>query len=415
LWNKKNLNKKQADTSSNLTTARKIKVIDYVSSKKLINSIHSDNSMYYNTYKYNLYRFLSDNIPAVSAALTTWVRLSAAPGKLIVDSLENTKTRIAAQEKLDSLVNNLFMLPTGNRVGMSFFLSDLFRSLYRDGLYAGFLAVEPDGSSVDRFISIDVSKIIKDEYGEIYLDLDNQKISLNRPDFYCLSLNADSNHPLGCSILQPIPFVSYIEQQLVEDMRRSNHNSGYHRLHVKITPPERLSGESDKIYIDRINSYFDSTVSMIKSCEIDENPVTWDNVNIDSVGPKNVRTVTNSWFLNHRAIIEEICAGTNLAPFLLGYSFGATSTWSSFKFDIVMRQVRSIQEEAKNFLEWIGNIDLALNGFDFTCRFEFDNNFTYQAIDNKQIKSSDIDNILKLFQAGLIDEETAKRKAGELI
>ena len=48
------------------------------------------------------------------------------------------------------------------------------------------------------------------------------------------------------------------------------------------------------------------TVSMIKTCEVDENPVTWDNVEIATIGPENVRTVTNSWFLNHRAMIEEI-------------------------------------------------------------------------------------------------------------
>jgi hypothetical protein len=412
---KKKSDEKLLNISSEFAAIQKVRVGDYKSSAEIVKNIQFDNFEYNNRQKYNLYRFLSKNIPAVSAALATWVRLSAAPGKLVIDCSDSSENIKSAQSKLDRLVNNLFMLPTGNRVGISLFLSDLFRSLYRDGIYAGFLTVDPDGAGVDRFISIDVNNIIRDETGRLFIELDNRKISLDRPDFYCLSLNADLNHPLGCSILQPIPFVTYIEQQLVEDMRRSNHNSGYHRLHVKITPPERLSGESDKIYIDRINSYFDSTVSMIKSCDVDENPVTWDNVNIDSVGPTNVRTVTNSWFLNHRAMIEEICAGTNLAPFLLGYSFGATSTWSSFKFDIVMRQVRSIQEEAKNFLEWIGNIDLAMNGFNYNCRFEFDNNFSYQAIDEKQIKSSGIENILKLYQAGLIDEETAKYKAGELI
>ncbi|MEW5994231.1 MAG: hypothetical protein AB1744_07535, partial [Candidatus Zixiibacteriota bacterium] len=193
------------------------------------------------------------------------------------------------------------------------------------------------------------------------------------------------------------------------------HNSGYHRLHVRITPPERMAGESDSAYVERINSYFDATVSMIKSCDVDDNPVTWDNVAIEHIGPENVRSVTNSWFFNHRAMIEDICAGTNLSPFMLGYSYGATTTWSAFKFDIVMRQVRSVQAEVAHFLEWIGNIDLALAGIDARCRFEFDNTFAYQAAEKTSVDSTRIENILKLLNAGLIDKEVARSKAGELI
>ena len=145
-------------------------------------------------------------------------------------------------------------------------------------------------------------------------------------------------------------------------MRRSSHNAGFHRLHVKITPPEKLAGEADGAYVDRINGYFDSTVRMIRSCEVDDNPVTWDNVTIESIGPRSAQTVTNRWFMNHRSLVEEICAGTHLAPFLLGYSYGATTTWAAFKLDLVMRQVQSVQAEAAQLLKQIGDIELALRG-----------------------------------------------------
>jgi hypothetical protein len=247
------------------------------------------------------------------------------------------------------------------------------------------------------------------------LNHEKGSFELDRSDFYHIPLNGSLSEPLGRSVLKAIPFVSFIEQQLVDDMRRSSHNSGFHRLHVKITPPERTSGESDGAYIERINSYFDSTVSMIKSCAVDDNPVTWDNVAIDHLGPESSRGVTNSWFLNHRAMIEDICSGTNLSPFLLGYSYGATTTWSAFKFDIVMRQVKSVQAEVSHFLEWMGDIDLALAGFDAKCRFVFDNTFAYQATEKAAVESKQVDNILKLYNAGLIDEETAREKAGELV
>jgi len=369
-------------------------------------------------YRALLYRFLTDNIPAVNACIWTWVRLAAASGQFRVMGLVDKNLQEKATQRLEQLTQHMSVNATGNPIGMITFLADLFNSLFRDGLFGGFLTVKKDGSGVDKFIPIDTSKLTwEDGEGKPRLVLNHEKgsLRLDRSDFYYIPLSGGVSEPLGRSVLKAIPFVSYIEQQLVDDMRRSSHNSGYHRLHVKITPPERIAGESDSAYIERINGYFDSTVSMIKSLDVEENPVTWDNVEIEHIGPDTTRSVTNSWFFNHRAMIEEICAGTNLSPFLLGYSYGATTTWSAFKFDMVMRQVKSVQAEVAHFLEWIGNIDLALAGLEAKCRFMFDNTFVYQAADKAAIQSSRVDNVLKLYQAGLIDETTARDKAGELI
>ena len=364
-------------------------------------------------FRYQLYRFLTDNIPIINSCVSTWVRLSAAPGRYIIDSEKGNNTD-KAEECLKALANRIYYGPSGNSKGLVTFLAEIFNGLYRDGIFAGMLTVNKDGRGVDKFIQLDAADLIQKD-NKLFLEIDNRQINLDTDDFYYIPLNSDLINPLGRSILKSVPFVTYIEQQLVDDMRRSNHNAGFSRLHVKITPPERISGESDKTFYDRINNYFDSTVSMIKSCEVDENPVTWDNIAIESIGPSNVRAVTNSWFMNHRAVIEEICAGTGLAPFLLGYSYGATTSWSGFKFDIVMRQVNSIQSEAAAFMEWMGNIELALAGFDLKCKFEFDNTFGYQESEQSEVRSREVDNLLKLYQAGLIDEKEASEKAGRII
>lgn len=369
-------------------------------------------------YRRRLYRFLADHLPLVNACLWTWVRLSSAPGEYRIDESASESTRTAARDRLDRLAANLYANPAGNRTGLGSLLPELFVSMYRDGIFGGFATVHADGSGIDRFVPVDPLDLATEETRSgprLLLERGDRSFKLDRPDFYYLPFNACLSQPFGRSILQAIPFVSYVEQQLVDDMRRTSHNSGYHRLHVKITPPERLSGEGDQAYTDRINGYFDSTVSMIKTLEVDDNPVTWDNVAIEHTGPQATREITNSWFMSHRAMIEDICAGTHLAPYLLGYSFGATTTWSGFKFDVVMRQVRSVQTEVARFLEWLGNIDLALAGIDARCRFVFDNTFAYQARDNLAVESGRVENILKLFQAGLLDKETAREKVWDLL
>lgn len=368
-------------------------------------------------YRVQLYRFLSDHVPVISACIWTWARLAATGSYKVADTEESPQAR-QAQQRLDDLSDHLYQGPDSRPLSAATFLADLIFGLFRDGMYGGFVTIQSDKSAVDRFVPIDVADITHKpgpSGGTLYMERGDRRIDLDRPDFYFLPLHSTPTSPLGRSILRAVGFVTYIEQQLVDDMRRSSHNSGFHRLHVKVTPPERLSGESDKAFLDRINSYFDSTVDMIKTLEVADNPVTWDNVEIDYVGPSDRRTNANSWFFSHRAMIEEICAGTNLAPFMLGYSFGATSTWAGFKFDMVMRQIRSVQSEIARLLEWIGNIDLALGGFDHRCRFVFDNSFAYRADEESNIQSRRVESLLKLHDAGLIDTDSARRRAGELL
>jgi hypothetical protein len=369
-------------------------------------------------HKVGLYRFLTDIVPAVHACVSTWTRLAAAPGEFHVAQPGNLATEKRLADRLAHLQHSIYTDFMGRRTGLAGLIPELCTALFRDGMYGGFAVVNADGSGIDQVVPVDPAQLrFESPSGTpgLFLEQGEQLVDLNRPDFYFLPHAGSVNHPFGQSILQAVPFVAYIEQQLLDDMRRSSHNSGFHRLHVQITPPERLAGESDTAFTNRVNAYFDATVDMIKSCEIDDNPVTWDNVNIQYIGPDKSRDVTNSWFMSHRAMIEEICAATNLAPYLLGYSYGATTTWSAFKFDVVMRQVRSVQAQIAQFIEWVANLDLALAGIDVRCEYRFDNTFAYQVKDDVAVQAGRIDNLLKLYQAGLIDEPTARQQAWQIL
>lgn len=378
----------------------------------------SDSDIQSGNHKIHLYRFLANNIPAISSVLWTWARLSTAEARFEIDGTNNSSNSSRAEKIINDLQRDLFLSKSNVRTGMASFLNSLFMSLYRDGSFSGLVTLKRDGSGIEQFLMIDPLDLSREEKQGKHLfsiETDRGKLNLNGADFYHAPLDISHSDPMGESILNSVPFVSYIEQQLVDDMRKASHNAGFHRLHVRLTPPERFSGESEKKYIERINNYFDDSVDMIKSLDVDDNPVTWDNVEISHISPRENRGVTNSWFMHHRAIIEEICAGTKLAPFLLGYSFGTTSTWAGFKFDMVMRQVHTVQSQVSHFMEWLGNIELALAGLEDKCKFVFDNSFPYQAGEVASIKSGKIDSILKLYQAGLINLETAKKKAEKLV
>ncbi len=370
-------------------------------------------------FKLELYRFLRDNIPLLNSCIWTWSRLASAPGRYEIIEPQSDAEKKRALDYLDELHLKIYPYDYHKMAGLESFLPLFFESLFTDGAFAGFALINRDGTGVEKFMPIDPSYLVlkrNHESGEYFvIQHDGHEIRVDGDDFYYFGLNADVTGGIGRSILSAVPFITYIEQQLIDDMRRTSHNAGYHRLHVQITPPEKQSGESDSAYVDRMNDYFDETMSMIKGATPEDNPVTWDNVKIEYIGPRNVNGVTNAWFLNHRTMVEEICAGTNLSPFMLGYSYGTTHNWAQFKYDLVMRQVMSIQNQTSRFLEWLGNIELALKGMSCKCRFIFDNRLTYLATEQADIERGKVDNLVKLYTNGLIDKETALQKAGDLL
>jgi len=370
-------------------------------------------------FRLDLFRFLRDSIPLLSSCIWTWSRLASAPGKYLITDTRNESEIKQAEGCLEKMMLRIYPYRFQKTAGYDSFLPMLFNTLFTDGAFAGFLILERDASGVSRFVPIETGYIISRENNKgengLFYSPGEKEFALDGDDFYYFGLDATGESGLGQSILKAIPFVAYIEQQLIDDMRKAMHNAGYHRLHVQITPPEKLSGEADNAYVERVNEYFDDTVSMIKDCRPEENPVTWDNVKIEYVGPRNLTGIGNSWFMNHRTMIEEICAGTNLSPFMLGYSYGTTHNWAQFKYDLVMRQILSVQRQTSRFLEWIGNIELALKGFNCRCRFKFDNSFSYNATDQADIRKSEAETLLKLYDAGLISKEKATDRADELL
>jgi hypothetical protein len=236
-----------------------------------------------------------------------------------------------------------------------------------------------------------------------------RRTRLNPSTIFYYGLNSQPGDPRGESLLKAIPFVARVEQALVSDMHRAMRSSGYQRIHVKITPPEKQSGETDSDYVNRANSYFDNTLEMMRDFGPDKNPVTWDDVKIEYVGASSRSSGNNSWYLNHKAMIEDICAGTHLAPFMLGYAYGTTHNWAEFKYELVQRQVLTVQNAATSLLNWIANVELALQGINAEVRFSFENRAHVGLTDRAAAQKTQIENIIRLLENDLITREQAQR------
>jgi len=369
---------------------------------------------YDNSFRIKLYRFLRDNIPILNSAVWTWTRICASPGYFELKASEDSSLLDRGTEVIKSLDRRIYQHSFQKFGGTDALLSQFFRSLFTDGAVCGELVLTPSRDRLDKFYFIDPASIrfkLKDESTwQLFQEVEGTKVMLNPYSTFYLGLDPDPNDPRGKSILGSIPFVARVEQRLLEDMQKTMHNAGYHRLHVKIKPPERFSGESDENYLSRANKYFEDAAEMMKKLAPEDNPITWNDVQIEYIGPSGHISSSHYWYINHKALIEDICAGVHLDPFILGYSYGPSRSWAQFKYELILRNVISIQSCAKRFLEWIRNIELVLCGLPLECIHHFDNRKFFGMLEQREAERVHLENIIRKKEAGFITEDQAKRE-----
>lgn len=357
-----------------------------------------------------LYRYMRDNMPALNAVIWTWVRLCAAKFDFHIIGAASTTEENRIREIVRELDQRIYRNGLIKQGGFRELLLQFFESLFTDGAVCGELQLSPSQNRIDRFLLADMRSISveqKDEDYHLYQEIEDRKTLLNPEAIFYCGLGTQPGSVTGRSLLAAIPFVSRVEQSLVSDMYRSMRSAGYHRIHVKIAQPEKRSDETDADYFTRANSYFDDTVEMMRDFGPDKNPVTWDDVKIEYIGPSNRTSASNAWYMNHKSMIEDICAGTHLAPFMLGYAFGTTHNWAEFKYELVQRQVATVQNAAASLMNWITNVELALNGIRAEVQYRFENRAHIGLIERAQAEKIQIENIVTKMSNKLITHEDA--------
>ena len=356
----------------------------------------------------SLYRFLIESIPVLSGAIWLWTRLCAAPVEFKFEGIPES----AGAEIVGHFDRMLAPFAYQKSGGIETLINMFFRSLFIDGCFGGEVVLEPSRRSIAEFYPCD-SRLLNFEREAnnwlIYYECDSKRVKVDPGSFYYTGMDATTHDPRGSSLLLAVGFVSHLERKLISDMSQTLEKAGYQRIQVQLTKPDKLPGENDKDYIERANRYFDSTVDLMKSLKPADSAVTWDDVKINTLNADG-QSVSSGWYLYHRALVEDICAGMHLDPFMLGYSFGTTQTWARFKFELMMRQIIAVQEKAKGFLRWLFNLEMALRGYNGHVDIAFDNRRVFGSLERYKAESIMAENIIAQYNAGLLDKTEAREK-----
>ncbi len=358
--------------------------------------------------KGDFYRWMRDNIPILSTGIWAWVRLCATELTQTITGDPNEQQR--ALQLLANFDKRILEMPYGRGSGLTKLTEGYFLELFTTGRFAGEAILSADGKSVDHFRYIDPF-LVSWEHGEHgwvpYITDDNDQKHNFDPDllFYGV-IGSDLSNPSGIEPLACIPFVTEIEQMMLEDMARSSHNAGTPRMQVKISRPPQFDWEEDNQYASRANQYFKDTVSEFQFLEPDDNIFTWNDVEVTVVGQSGNST---AWRLNREQVIEDVITGLRLFPWVLGRSHRTAQNWVQSQYDLLMQMISSHQKMGVDLANWIGNLELKLQGVNATVSHKFAVHPDPFRLERARAKSIEIRNIdLKVQQGYISKDEDAK-------
>jgi hypothetical protein len=356
-----------------------------------------------------VYRYLRDNIPDISDAVWTWKRLCQTGFDVEIESASSDQAAARAKRliaALDARMNS------GDR-GVEGLLDIFYTSLFTYGAAALEIVLTRNREQIWDVVPVDVWTIrFRREGGALqaYQMQDGVAVPLPMDRFIYVGLDRDGTNPYGRSMLRALPFVVKIQQRLLEDMAKATHNAGWSKLHVQYTGDERQRGESVEAYRERMSAGLRNLSEGLGGLQTDQNLVTFDNVNVSLLrGDQQAR----GFYENHKAVEEQVITGMHLMPILLGRNYGTTETYGTAQFEIISRQVNAVNRSVQKILERLYNFELALMWGQATAKVKMRENRTVDVLREAQARQVEIENALRLRDAGVIDgEEVVRRLRG---
>jgi hypothetical protein len=375
---------------------------------QLPQSILADRSRFLKTYFATVTRY----VPAAKTAVWIWRNLCFTHSETKLSGGTPSQRNDAAAE-LTSLSDRVFPLKYAQSAGFDKLLNFWFMSCFRYGRFSGQIELLNDKTGIDRFKIFDPFSIyFEKETFSPFISEDGQSAkSLNPLAFYYYGLDADTDNPYGIALMEACDTLMQIANEMMEDMRYSSSNAGVPRLHIKVKQPPIMDGEDTTKYIERCNTYFDSTLNEMDELAPDDNVYTWSDVEIGIVGGQSSQSFV--WKANLQAIQEDIISAFHLYPWLFGKQFGTTRNWVSAQFDVLMQMVKSIQIEAAAFADWISNTHLSLCGLPMVrVQRSFTSPRDPAAKDIAIADKIRLENTAKKLEMGFIDKDQAMREHG---
>lgn len=235
-------------------------------------------------------------------------------------------------------------------------------------------------------------------------------IELNPLTFHYFAFDAAPGVPYGTppfvAALQPIG----IQRDMVANMSQIVKKIGL--LGIIDAVVEQLptrAGETDEEYAERAGQYLDDYTVVIEETVRDGGVVHFDDVKITATSMTgNASGATNIFKQNE----EQVFSGLKSMPSVQGRSYSTTETYAGVAYDIIIRNSARYQRGVKRMVEAGYNLKLTLKGMKARASISFKDNKTLQRLQNANAETIEINNELKKWAAGFINQTQAAQRLG---
>ncbi len=362
-------------------------------------------------------RRLRDYIPDVSAGVWAWVRLCSTPQSFSLSGASEAD-QAHARSLLSNLDNRIFEFQHERDRGVEALVQCFFLSVFTYGSFCGEVVLHESRKRIDRFIVIDPA-VIRFKLDPSTRELrpyqilnDSSLIPLNPASFYYFGLDTDGLSPYGRSPLLALPFVVKLQQQMLADMAKAQHNAGYPAVHFRLQTPERMTSETPNEYYERVLNEIQTTRNEIERKKSDSNFVSFDNMDVRYIGPSGN---TLQWSESMQAIGEQVVSALHLAPFMIGRNWGTTQSWGTAQYQLLTNNAKTVQEGAKRLAEWLRNLELILQGSPVKVTHHFAPHHHLDAADRASAFKTSAETLVMLNEKGFIDSQAVKQRMENLL
>ena len=351
-----------------------------------------------------LYRHLRDCVPDISDAVWTWKRLCHTGHDVALLGLDGGDPPAEARAVVDALAARVH----ADDGGLGGLLDSFYAALFTYGAAA--LEVVPGRARewIHDIVPVDVWTVrFRRNQGrlEAWQLFEGESVRLPDDYFLYVGLDRDGTNPYGRGMLRALPGMISVQQRLLDDMAKATRNAGWNKLHVRYHPEERPQDESEEDYRARMSHNLRDLRDRLSGAAVDQNLVTYDNVDVSVLGGDHR---SHPFYENHKAVEEQVITGMHMMPVLMGRNYGSTETYGTAQFEVVNRQVLTVNRRVADVLTRIYNLELALRGVPARAGVRMRGNRTVDILKEATARGHEIDNALRLLEAGLADKDEAR-------
>lgn len=364
--------------------------------------------------EYELYKAMREAVPILDTAINRIVRLV---GTFDVQC-DSDKEEKEIRDFLDNVKVN------SNQTGIDKFIESYLDQLIECGNSSGEIVLNNAKNDIYALKNVDVRTIILKETDNPLENLICQvqpgkmePIVLPYQDLILFTpLDPEGDSPYGVSLYRSMPFMTGILLKIFNSMSNNWERFGNVRYSVTYKPTnDTMDGkkvkERMKIIEDAFNQAMqkngDGKVSdFIGVGDIEIKVIGADNQILDSEVPV-------------KQVLEQLVSKTGLPPFLLGLSWSTTERMSQQQADFLTSELDNYQDEVTPMIKYIIDMWQAVTGRKIPYEVVWEQINLQDKVEEaraeifrQQARGKEIENIIKLRNENIIDQDIAAEELG---